>query len=75
MKDVAWGITHGEDTIIARCDNCGKREEFDFDDGYPNFKQFQQKLFAKGWKSCQINGEWKDFCCEEHRNEYIRNNT
>lgn len=75
MKDVSWGVIHGEGTIVCTCDQCGKREEFDFDDGYPNFKATQQELFGMGWKSGQINGEWHDFCCEAHRNQYIKDNT
>ena len=75
MKDVAWGVIHGEGTIICKCDQCGRKEEYEFDDGYPDFKTFQKYLFGKGWKSAQIFGEWKDFCCEDHRNQFIKNNT
>lgn len=75
MKDVAWGVIHGEGTIVCKCDQCGKKEEYPFDDGYPNFKAFQKQLFGKGWKSAQICGEWHDFCGEDCRNRYIKNNT
>ncbi len=75
MKNVSWGVIHGEGTIIAKCDQCGKREEYDFEEGLPDFKAFQKELFGKGWKSAQIFGEWHDFCCEKYRNKYIKNHT
>ena len=75
MKDVSWGVIHGEGTIVCKCDRCGKTEEHPFDNGHPDFKSFQKKLFGMGWKSVQVFGEWHDFCCEDCRNEYIKNNT
>ena len=72
MKDVSWGVIHGEGTIVCKCDRCGKKEEHPFDNGHPDFKSFQKKLFGMGWKSVQVFG---DFCCEDCRNEYIKNNT
>ena len=47
----------------------------DFDNIGKDFKSFQKKLFGMGWKSAQVFGEWHDFCCEDCRNEYIKNNT
>lgn len=46
MKDVAWGVIHGEGTIVCKCDRCGKKEEYPFDNGHPDFKSFQKKLFG-----------------------------
>lgn len=75
MKDVSWGVIHGEGTIVCVCDQCGKEEEYPFDNGYPDFRSFQKKLFGMGWKSAQIFGQWRDFCGEKCRNEFIKNNT
>ena len=33
MKDVSWGVIHGEGTIVCKCDRCGKKEEHPFDNG------------------------------------------
>lgn len=73
-KEVEWGVIHGEGTINCLCDNCGAEEAVDFDDGYPDFRMAQAQIEELGWLSTKVHGEWKDFCCERCRNQYIKEN-
>lgn len=73
-KEVAWGTTHGEGDIVCTCDNCGSEVELPFEDGNVDYRAAQQYIKDDGWESCQVHGEWYDFCCEKCRNEYIKNN-
>ena len=75
MKEVEWGLIHGEGAIVCYCDQCSSTEEFEFDDSQPDYRAAQQQLFDMGWKSMKISGEWHDFCCEECRNKYVKENT
>lgn len=74
-KDVEWGVIHGEGTIVCTCDNCGYDEGYEFDCGYPDYREAQEYLIDCGWVSARILGEWHDFCCEECRNQFIKDNT
>lgn len=73
-KEIDWGLVHGEGTINCICDNCGVVEDIDFDDG-PDFREAQDTIQDKGWVSTKIKGQWFDFCCEDCRNQYIREHT
>lgn len=76
MKEVEWGVIHGEGSIICTCDNCGMVETgYEFDDGYPDYRAAQDKIEALGWQSTKVRSVWKDFCCERCRNEFIKINT
>lgn len=71
-KEIEWGDSFGEGEIGCFCDECGDVESIPFENG-PDFRDAQQALKAMGWRSAQIHGEWYDFCCEECRNDYIKN--
>ncbi len=73
-KEIEWGEMHGCGDILCTCDGCGDEEAIPFEDG-PDFRSAQNELKAMGWRSTQIQGDWHDFCCEDCRNDYIRNNT
>lgn len=59
---------------VYSCDNCHQSEEFPFDSEDIDSKAHRAELHKKGWISTKVNGEWKDFCCERCRNEYIKKN-
>lgn len=75
MKEVEWGVIHGEGTVVCCCDQCSASEEFEFDDGHPDYREAQRQLFGMGWIAEKIKGQWHDFCCEDCRNRYIKENT
>ena len=75
MKEIEWGAIHGDGTIVCYCDQCPNTEEFEFEDNSPDYRDAQRQLFERGWKAIKIDGEWRDFCCEECRNLYIKANT
>lgn len=75
MKEIEWSPIYGEGTIVCTCDQCPNTGEHEFEDNHPDYGKFQNELFDNGWKAVQIEGEWHDFCCEECRNRYIKNNT
>lgn len=60
-----------------RCDCCGKVEKFRFDSKDEAFdsKKHRKILRERGWLTTKVNDQWKDFCSEECRNQYIRSNT
>lgn len=74
MKEVSWSEIYGEGTIVSNCDQCSSCEEYEFEDGYPDYKSAQAELRDIGWTSTKVNGEWCDFCSEECRNQYIKDN-
>lgn len=55
--------------VICKCDNCNQEKRVEFNT-YPNYKEVQQELRSMGWVSKKIDGEWKDFCCQECADEY-----
>lgn len=73
MKVLIWGFTRGEGTIECACDNlkCNTNFDYEFDNGYPDWKDCQDKLKTYGWISRKIDGEWYDFCCPECYQEYL----
>lgn len=71
-KEVEWGVIHGEGEIICTCDACGDEYAFPFEDGQVDYREAQRAIEEEGWTSCQVNGEWHDFCCEKCRNDYIK---
>lgn len=74
-KHIAWGEKFGEGEIVCACDGCGDVETIDFYDNDVDFKEAQSYIKSLGWRSMQVNGEWQDFCCEDCRNKFIRDNT
>ncbi len=74
MKKVERGEIHGEGVINCTCDQCHDWEDYVFDNSYPDFKAAQQYLRSLGWLSLQVHCKWKDFCCEDCRNNYIKEN-
>lgn len=64
MKDIFW-CGYGEGTIECYCDECQHLFEYEFDGGYPDFKDCQNELKDYGWLAKYIRGEWYDFCCQE----------
>lgn len=75
MKDIDWSPIYGEGNIVCTCDNCGREHEVDFDGGAPDFREAQAEIRSMGWQSLKIGGEWRDFCCEKCRNQFIKNNS
>lgn len=69
------GYWEGE--AIYSCDNhCGAEERFRFDSEDIDSKQHRAELREKkGWITTKVNGYWKDFCCENCRNDFIRRQT
>ena len=65
-----------EGEAVYSCDCCHKTESFRFDrediDSRAHRKELREK---KGWILTKVNGEYKDFCSEDCRNRYIRNQT
>lgn len=74
MKEVVWGVFHGEGTIECCCDNDGCPSEFEceFYDGHPDFKECQDEMKLEGWLSRKIDDKWYDFCCEECYYQWIK---
>lgn len=70
-KEVDWSVIHGEGTIECDCDMCGSNYQYEFYDGYPDFKECQEELKKLGWVSRKINGEWCDFCCNDCLNKFM----
>jgi len=60
---------------VFTCDNCGREKGFLFDSEDVGTKEHKAELRKQGWVFTQVNGLWKDFCCERCRNQYIRKNT
>lgn len=73
-KYVDWSEYYGEGDIVCNCEQCDKEERIEFENNSPDYKEAQKVLNELGWISCMINGKWYDFCCEDCRNEYIKNN-
>ena len=71
MKDIIWGIIHGEGTILCECDECGNSYEYEFEDGYLDFKDCQETIKGLGWLSRRVNNTWYDFCCVECHKKFI----
>ena len=74
MKEVIWGFIHGEGTIECSCDACCNTYDYEFDNGYPDFKDCQEEIKEYGWFSKYINGDWYDFCSEECYRKWLSKN-
>lgn len=74
-KEVEWSPFYGEGDIVCTCEQCGCAERFPFDDNHPDYAEAQHELMKLGWVSLKIDGKWHDFCCESHRNKFIKSNT
>lgn len=66
-----------EGQAVYFCDTCGKLAKFRFDDEEEakNVRGHRKKMWDAGWLNTKVNGYWKDFCTENCRNKYIKNNT
>jgi hypothetical protein len=64
-----------EGDAVYSCDCCGKSEPFAFDSEDIDSKAHRAELRKRGWNFCKVDGEFRDFCSERCRNQYIRNNT
>lgn len=73
-KEVEWGVIHGEGAICCECDQCSDTYDYDFDDGYPDYRSCQDELKRLGWMSRKIGDEWYDFCCKECYQQYLIDN-
>ncbi len=73
-KYVDWSPFYGEGDIVCECDQCGVEERFPFEDNYPDYAGAQKVLHEIGWQSMRSKGTWYDFCCEECRNRFIKEN-
>lgn len=60
---------------VYYCDNCRRSEEFPFDSEDIDSKAHRAELRKKGWICTKVKDEWKDFCCEKCRNQFIKKNT
>lgn len=68
------GYWEGE--AVYSCDCCGHSERFRFDSDEIDSKKHRAELRTKkGWITTKVNDEWKDFCSENCRNKYIRQQT
>lgn len=62
-----------EGDAVYSCDECGKESQrFRFDSEVVSSKEHRAELCKRGWITTKVNGEWKDFCCEDCRNAYIK---
>lgn len=59
---------------VYSCDNCGCSEAFVFDSEDIDSKAHRAELRKRDWIFTKVEGEWKDFCCEKCRNDYIKKN-
>jgi len=70
------GYWEGE--AVYECDQCQTDQKFRFDDEEEakDSKTHRKTLRENhGWVMAKVNGQWKEFCCEDCRNKYIRSNT
>jgi len=68
------GYWEGE--AVYTCDNCHKsHKKFRFDSDEIDSKKHRAEMRKCGWFIDKVNDQWKDFCCERCKNQYIRNNT
>jgi len=67
-----------EGDVEYSCDECRKTVKFRFDDedSAKNAKGQRNALRRKrGWVFTKVNNQFRDFCSERCRNNYIRRNT
>lgn len=69
MKDIdRWN------GIISCCIECDYCREIDFVEE-TDWIDVIELLKANGWRFKKIDGEWRDFCCEECRDKYMAEHT
>lgn len=69
-----YGYWEGDATYY--CDNCHKpSKSFRFDSEDIDSRSHREFLKKQGWYITKVLGKWKDFCCEDCRNDYIKKNT
>lgn len=76
MRDLEFdGYWEGD--AVYYCDNpgCKVHKSFRFDSEDVDSKGHRAELRKQGWITTKVNGEWKDFCCENCRNQYIKTQT
>jgi len=67
-----------EGAVCYSCDCCKKEVRFRFDsEASANNAKGQRDALKKkrGWIFTRVNGYYKEFCGEDCRNRYIRENT
>ena len=76
-RELEFGYGHWEGEIEYTCDCCNKMVSFPFscEEDAKDYDSEHRKLNNRGWIRTKVNGNWKDFCSEKCRNEYIRKNT
>ncbi len=77
-RELDFGTGYWEGDVVYSCDCCKKRVRFEFwtEDEANDAKRQRAALQRKrGWIFTKVNGEWKDFCSEKCRNQYIREKT
>ena len=66
-----------EGAACYSCDCCGKTEKtrFESEEESREYAKRREQLKKQGWIFTKVNGKYRDFCGEQCRNKYIRNNT
>ena len=67
-----------EGEVEITCDGCHKKHLVFHCDDEDDFKNYAREKAAKqkeGWITTKVNGQFAEFCSEDCRNAYIRNNT
>lgn len=57
--------------IWSTCDECGAEEVYHFHEGL-DYKAAQEHIKEQGWSSRMVKGNWKDFCCDDCREQHLR---
>ena len=77
-RELDFGTGYWEGDVVYSCDCCKKKVRFEFwtEDEANDAKRQRAALQRKrGWIFTKVNGEWRDFCSEKCRNQYIREKT
>ena len=71
------GYWEGQACFTCDGPGCRNRAKFRFDseEEAKDYKGQREQLKGMGWIFTKVNGRFLDFCCESHRNDYIRKNT
>ena len=65
-----------EGDAVYCCDECGKESQrFRFDSDDVGSNEHRAELRKRGWIITKVNDKFKDFCCENCRNSYIKKHT
>lgn len=77
-RELDFGTGYWEGDVVYSCDCCKKKVRFEFwteDEANDTKRQRAALQRKRGWIFTKVNGEWKDFCSEKCRNQYIREKT